>query len=85
MSKIMVHIYSIDDSINPFPIGYMVNPSLHFNKLFREKVGNFSSASFHKKTMETIKGCLKNKNICVISLIIFYENNGLKPKKCIRC
>ena len=33
-SKRMVHIYSIDDSINQFAIGYMINPSLHFNKTF---------------------------------------------------
>ena len=30
--------------------------------------------------METIRDCLKNKNTCVIELIIFYENNGVKPK-----
>ena len=35
MSKIMVYIYSIDDSINEFAIVYMINPSLKFNKVFR--------------------------------------------------
>ena len=34
-SKIMVHCYSTDESVNQFEIGYMVNPSLKFNKVFR--------------------------------------------------
>ena len=34
MSKIMVHIYSIDDSINQFKISYMIKPSLNVNKVF---------------------------------------------------
>ena len=38
--KIMFHCYSMDGSINPFAIGYIINPSLQFNKLFREKVKN---------------------------------------------
>ena len=36
----MVHIYSIDDSINQFSIDYIINPSLHVNKVFREQVEN---------------------------------------------
>ena len=34
--------------------------------------------------METIKVFLKEKNTCVMELIIFYENNGVKPKKMYR-
>ena len=36
MSTIMVHCYYTDESINQFEIGYMINPSLNCNKLFRE-------------------------------------------------
>ena len=75
MFKILVHIYSIDDSINQFSIDYMIKPSLHFNKVFREQVEKYLSTTLNEKTMENIKGCLKNKNTCVIELIIFYENN----------
>ena len=84
MSKIMVHFYSINDSINQFAIGYMINPSLNFNKVFREKVQMFLSVTFNEKTMETIKNCLRKKNRCVMALIMFYENNGIKPKKVYR-
>ena len=38
MSKIMVHCYSTDESINKFLIDYMINPSLNCDKLFREQV-----------------------------------------------
>ena len=34
----MVHCYSIDESIDQFAIGYMINPSLYVNKVFREQV-----------------------------------------------
>ena len=47
MSKIMVHIYSTGDRINPFAIGYMIKPFLNVNKVFREKVENFLNAKFH--------------------------------------
>ena len=31
--------------------------------------------------METIKDCLKKKNSCAMALIMFYNNNGVKPKE----
>ena len=34
--------------------------------------------------METIRYCLKNNSTFVIALIMFYENNGLKPKNMYR-
>ena len=78
--KIMVDCYSIDDSINPFAIGYMINPSLHLTKVFREQVERYLSAIFHKNTMENTKDCLGKKNSCVMAIIMFYENNGVRPK-----
>ena len=41
MSKIMVHIYNTGKTIHPFAIGYMINPSLQFNKVFKTQVGKF--------------------------------------------
>ena len=38
--KRMVHIYSIDDSIDQFVIGYMINPTLRVTKLFKGKLKN---------------------------------------------
>ena len=61
MSKIMVHCYSTDESINQFAIGYMINHSLNYNKGFRQQVEEFWSVSFHKRKMETIRYCLRKK------------------------
>ena len=36
MSKRMVCIYATDEQINQFAIGYVINPSLHVNKVFIE-------------------------------------------------
>ena len=47
MSKIIVHIYSTDKHINKFAIGYIINPSLHVNKVFREKVEKCLNYIFH--------------------------------------
>ena len=51
MSKILVHIYSTDDFINQFSIGFIINPSLHVNKMFIEQFEKFSNATFNEKKM----------------------------------
>ena len=76
VSKIMVHCYYTDETIDKFAIGYMINPSLNRNKVFRVQVEKCLSISFDSMTMENIRYCLKNKNKCVMALIMNYENNG---------
>ena len=83
MSKIMVHIYLTDERINPFTIGYIINPSLHVNKVFREQFETFLNATFHEKTMIPVIDVMKKKDTCVIALIMFYENKGTKTEKII--
>ena len=41
VSKMMVHIYTTGENIHQFEIGYMINPSLQFNKIFKTQVENF--------------------------------------------
>ena len=84
MSKIMVHCYSTDETINQFAIGYMIHPSLNCNKVFRVQVEKFSSVSFAYRKMETIRDSLKNNNTCVMALIMIYENNGGNSKRVYR-
>ena len=76
MSRRMVHCYSIDENINQFTIGYIINPSLNCNKLFIVQVEKYLSVPFASRTMETIKYFLKNNNTCVMALIMIYDNNG---------
>ena len=80
MSKIMVHCYHTYESINQFEIGYMINPSLNCNKVFRVKYEKWLSVSLHEKKMETIKDFLRKNNTCVVLIIMFYENNGENKK-----
>ena len=45
----MVYIYSIDEQIYQFAIGYMIKPSPLVNKMFREQVRNLLRATFNEK------------------------------------
>ena len=38
--KIMVHFYTTENTIYLFAIGYMINPSIHFNKIFKTQIEN---------------------------------------------
>ena len=84
MSKIMVRCYTTDETINPFAIGYIINPSLNCNKVFRVKFEKVLSVSFRPRKMETIIDCLKKKNTCVMALTIIYDNNVGDAKKVYR-
>ena len=59
----------------------MINPSLHINNLFREKVVKFLRGTFHENIMETIRYVIIKKDTCVITLIIFYESKVTEPGK----
>ena len=76
----MEYIYKIGEEIIQFEIGYMINPSLLINKVFREQVKKYLRAKFHKYTMGTIRDVMKNKDTCVIALIMFYDSKGTKQK-----
>ena len=80
MSKIMVHCYTTDENINPFSIGYIINPSLKCDNVFKIQVEIFLSVLFSFRTIKNIKDFLMKNNTCVMVLLIFYENNGEIPK-----
>ena len=70
MSKRMLQMYATGEQIYQFVIGYMINPSLQVNKVFRKKVQKCLNYEFHEETMVPIRDFMKNKNKCVIALII---------------
>ena len=51
----MVHIYTTGKTIHQFAIGYMINPSLEFNKTFKTQVEKCLGYSFSIGTIKTIK------------------------------
>ena len=83
-SKIMVHCYTTDETMNQFEIGYRINPSLKFNNVFIIQVEKCLSVSFSARTMKTVKDCLMKNNACVMVLIFFmkimekYQNNSIE-------
>ena len=48
MYKRMIQYYYIYETINKFEIGYMIKPSLNFNKVFSEQVENSQVLHFMK-------------------------------------
>ena len=80
MSKIMVHIYTTDKTVHQFYIGYMINPSLHINKIFKTQVEKCLGCSFSIKIIQSIKTFLMNKNTTVMELIMIYETVGIDIK-----
>ena len=72
MYKRMVHIYTTDKTVNKCAIGYMINPSLHINKMFKTQVKKFLGFYFSIETMPTIKNCLTKKNTSVMALIMIH-------------
>ena len=84
-SKIMVHIYTTEKTIHQFAIGYMINPSLHFNKIVKAQVETFLGCSFSISTTKTITKILMKKNTSVMALIMICKNNGEIEKQFIDC
>ena len=80
LSKIMVHIYITGKTIHQFEIGYMINTSLQFNKIFKTQVEKCLGVSFYIRIIKTFKGCLMKKNTSIMALIMIYENNGEMAK-----
>ena len=80
MSKRMVHIYTAENTVHQLAIGYMINPSLHINKMFKTQVEKCLGCSFSIETMHTIKKFPMKKNTSVMVLIIIYETVGMSIK-----
>ena len=55
MSKIMVHIYTTDKTVHQFSIDYMINPSLHINKMIKTQVENSWVVIFLLKQCKLLK------------------------------
>ena len=55
MAKKTIWLEEAGKFINEFEIGYMINPSLHVNKSFRDQVGKFINTTFGAFTQPFIK------------------------------
>ena len=55
MSKKFVYLHNTEERINEFLIGYIVNPTLHVTKAFKEQVEKFTNDAFGTITQPFIK------------------------------
>ena len=73
ISKRFVYLHHIEERINEFAISFMLNPTLHVNKSFKEQIEKFMNDTFGTLTQPFIINTVKKKNTCVLSLVMFYE------------
>ena len=74
MSKSFIWLEETNQRINEFYIGYMMNPTLHKNKAFREQVKVCLKNTFGSSTPAHISRILLKANTRVLVLVMFYEN-----------
>ena len=75
ISKIFVFINTEEEFIHQFTIGYMTNPILHVNKVFRYQAENWLKDTFHQITMKGIR-CSEKKDTCVIVFVMFCDTKN---------
>ena len=73
MSKTFVYINTIEELIHIFTIIYMINHTLHVNRVFRYQAETFLKYISNQNTIQGIKNIPRTKNTCVISIVMFYE------------
>ena len=82
MAKSYIWLEETNQRINEFSIGYMMNPNLSMNKVFREQVKLCMKATFSTSTMTHISKILLKPNTRVLSLVMFFENRKKMQRKC---
>ena len=81
MSKKFIYLNNTEEHINKFAIVYMVNPTSHVNKSLKYQLEKCTNDTFGTTTQPFIKNTIKNKNSCVLALLIFYETRHKNLKK----
>ena len=70
-----------NERINEFSFAYMFNPTLHTNKVFKEKVKACLSNTFGADTNKHINKILLKQSTRVLALVVYYEHGNLNPGK----
>ena len=84
MTKSLVYIQEIDQHINQFSIGYMINPRLNTNGIFKDQVNICMMKTFNVTEQKHITKILTQENTIVLALLWFYESNTKESKKLFR-
>ena len=81
IDKFFLYIHEINERINEFAIGYIINPTLNVNKSFKDKVEKCMNNMFGTLTQPFIKNVMTKNNTCVLALIRFHNTRHTKVKK----
>ena len=84
MSKSYIWLEKINQRINEFSIGYMINPTLYRNRDFKDQVKVCFKHIFGPDTISHINKILQKKNTRVLVLVIFYESGKTIIRKLFR-
>ena len=76
MAKSCIWLEERYQRINEFSIGYIINPNLHKNKVFRKQVKVCIKNTFGTSTNAHIGKIFLKENTRVLELVMFYENRG---------
>ena len=85
MSNRKFWIEETNQRINKFSFGYMFNPTLHTNKLFREQVKACLNNTFGADTNKHINKTLMKRNTRVLALVVFMSLGISIQGKCSKC
>ena len=69
MTKSLVYIQEIDQHINQFSIGYMINPRLNTNGIFKDQVNICMKKTFNVTEQKHITKILTQENTRVLALL----------------
>ena len=82
MDKSYIWLEDINQRMNQFSIGYMMNPNLSMNKAFKQKVKLCMKTKFSTSTMTHISKILLKPNKRVLTLVMFFQNRKNMQRKC---
>ena len=83
MAKSYIWLEETNQRIDEFSIGYMTNPNLNMNKVYREQVKLCMKITFSISTMTQINKILLKLNTRVLECIMFYFNRKILHSSCL--
>ena len=81
MAKSFLYLHETNDHINEFDIVYIINPTLHVNKAFKDQAEKCMNNTFGNVTQPFIENITTKKNTCVLALIIFHDTKHSKENQ----
>ena len=79
MAKRFLWLHETGELVNEFTIGYMINSTLHVNKVFKEKVEKCMNDTFGSLTQPFMKKIMTKKTY-VLELLMFHDTRKKRTR-----